>query len=150
MTARRVAYLLVGLVTVYLVFAGVRGWELIRSGEPVAVGMGLAVLVLPVIGAWLVWREVAFGLGMQQMGRRLEAEGGLPEDDLPRMPSGRVERDAADARFAERRAEVDASPDDWRAWYRLSIAYDDARDRRRARGAMRHALALFRAEGSGS
>jgi Flp pilus assembly protein TadD len=56
------------------------------------------------------------------------------------MPSGRVDRAAADARFAERRAEVEAAPDDWRRWYRLALAYDDAGDRRRARAAMRTAI----------
>jgi hypothetical protein len=143
-TARRVALLLVAALAVYLVFAAARAWALISTGAPVPVLMGLAVLVIPVIGAWLVWREVAFGFGMQAMGRTLEAEGGLPVDDLPRSPSGRVQTQAADERFVRVREEVDAHPDDWRRWYVLAIAYDDARDRRRARAAMRRALALYR------
>jgi cytochrome c-type biogenesis protein CcmH/NrfG len=78
----------------------------------------------------------------QRLGEQLAAEGGLPADDLPRRPSGRVDRDAADAVFARRRAEAEAAPDDWRSWYRLGIAYDDAGDRRRAREAMRKAITL--------
>ncbi len=69
-------------------------------------------------------------------------EGGLPVDDLPRTPSGRIEKDAADERFATYEQQVQEAPDDWRAWYRLAIGYDDARDRKRARAAMRRAIAL--------
>ena len=44
-----------------------------------------------------------------------------------------MHRDAADAAFADRQAEVEAEPDSWRGWYRLALAYDDAGDRPRAR-----------------
>ena len=69
----------------------------------------------------------------------------LDTGDLPRRPSGRIERDAADALFATVRAEVEADSDDWRRWYRLARAYDYAGDRRRARDAMKTALELHRA-----
>ena len=142
MTGRRTALLLVGVLAVYLVLVGWRGVLLVRTGDAVAVALGLAVLVLPVIAAVIVAREVRFGVATQRMARELEAAGGLPVDDLPRRPSGRVVRGAADATFAGRRAEVEAAPEDWRAWYRLAVAYDDAGDRRRAREAMRHAARL--------
>lgn len=131
----------VGLAA-YLGFALWRGWFLLATGDPVGIALGLSVAVIPVIGGWLLWRELDFGFAMQRMGRELAAEGGLPPDDLPRTPSGRVEREAADARFAQARAEAEAEPADWRTWYRLAIAYDDARDRSRARAAMRRARAL--------
>jgi hypothetical protein len=77
------------------------------------------------------------------MARELDAEGGLPDTSgLPRRPSGRVDRGAADEWFEERRAEVEAAPDDWRAWYRLAHAYDVAGDRTRARETMRKAIDL--------
>ena len=142
MTARRTALLLVGVLVVYLVLVGWRGVLLVRTGDPVAVALGLAVVVLPVVAAVVVVRELRFGGATQRMARELEADGGLPVDDLPRRPSGRVVREAADATFAGRRAEVEAAPEDWRAWYRLAVAYDDAGDRRRAREAMRYAVRL--------
>ena len=142
MTARRTAFLLVGVLVVYLVIVGWRGVLLVRTGDPVAVALGLAVLVLPVVAAVVVVRELRFGGATQRMARELEADGGLPVDDLPRRPSGRMVREAADATFARRRAEVEAAPEDWRAWYRLAVAYDDAGDRRRAREAMRYAARL--------
>lgn len=142
MTARRTALVLAGVLVVYLVLVGWRGVLLVRTGDPVAVALGLAVLVLPVVAAVVVARELRFGVATQRMARELEADGGLPVDDLPRRPSGRVVREAADATFAGRRAEVEAAPEDWRAWYRLAVAYDDAGDRRRAREAMRYAVRL--------
>ena len=61
---------------------------------------------------------------------------------LPTRPSGRPVRSAADELFAVRRREVEQAAEDWRAWYRLGLAYDDAGDRRRARQAIRHAITL--------
>jgi hypothetical protein len=141
-TARRTTQLLVVVLGVYLVLVGWRGVLLVRTGDVVGVGLGLAVLVLPAVAAVVVAREVRFGLATERMARELEAAGALPVDDLPRRPSGRVVREAADLAFAGRRAEVEAAPGDWRAWYRLALAYDDAGDRRRAREAMRHAARL--------
>ena len=142
MTARTVAWILAAAVAVYLVFTAARAWVLIASGDPVPVLLGLAVIVIPLIGAWMLWRELRFGFRTQELGRELGAEGGLPLDDLPRAPSGRVDRTAADERFPVYEAQVQADPDDWRAWYRLAIGYDDARDRKRARAAMRTAIRL--------
>jgi Flp pilus assembly protein TadD len=79
------------------------------------------------------------------LGCRLAIEGGLPKDDLPKTASGRAERDAADERFLLRQFEVEQDPADWRVWYRLALAYDESRDRKRARGAMRQALSLYSA-----
>jgi cytochrome c-type biogenesis protein CcmH/NrfG len=135
---------LVAVLVVYFVLTAQRAWVLLSSGRPELVVFGLAVIALPIVAAVLVGAEVRFGLATQRLGERLAVEGGLPVDDLPRRPSGRVDRDAADAVFARRRAETEAAPEDWRTWFRLGIAYDDAGDRRRAREAMRKAIALSR------
>lgn len=140
MATRTIARILAGAVAVYLLLAGLRAWALVRTGEPGLVLFGLAVVILPAVGAWALYRELAFGRRTQELGRQLGEEGGLPADDLPRTASGRVEREAADERFAEYERAVAAAPEDWRAWYRLAIGYDDARDRKRARAAMREAI----------
>lgn len=145
MTPRAWAVVLVAAVAAYLVLAGARGIALITSGDAVPAALGIAVLVIPFIGAWVVWREISFGHAMQRMGRQLGAEGDLPVDDFARMPSGRLVREDAERFFAAESARVEARPDDWRSWYRLGLAYDAGRDRRRAREAMRHALRLFEA-----
>lgn len=143
MRARAIAWALAVAVGIYLIFVGLRAWALIASGDPVPMALGVAVVVVPLVGAWAVIRELMFGMRTQVLGRALGAEGGLPEDDLPRTPSGRIERDAADERFAVYEEQVQADPDNWRCWYRLAIGYDDARDRKRARAAMRRAIALY-------
>ncbi|NJP46595.1 tetratricopeptide repeat protein [Actinacidiphila epipremni] len=126
----------------YFVLVGDRGVLLIADGRPVTVAFGVAVLVLPLIGAWFLWHTTQFARSAGRLGRELEAEGGLPVDDLARTPSGRIDRDAADAVFAQRQAETEAAPEDWRNWFRLAVAYFDARDTPRARKAMQRAIAL--------
>ena len=143
-TARRVVVLLVALLAFYVVFIGWRGVVLVADGRPAFVLLGIGVLLLPVVGVILVWRELRFGLAAQELGRALESEGALPSDPLPRRPSGRVDLAAADEVFERRRAEVETAPDDWRGWYRLAVAYGDARDTRRGRAALRRALDLYR------
>ncbi|GAA0615852.1 hypothetical protein HPO96_00745 [Kribbella sandramycini] len=148
MTAKRAA---VVLAVVFVAYAGLLGWRgvlLIGTGDPVAVGLGVAVLVLPLLGVYLVWRELRFGTQTEALARELEAAGGLPVDDLPRRPSGRIERDAADAAFERYRAEAEAAPEDWRVWFRLSTAYDAAGDRKRARATMRRAISQYDAANS--
>lgn len=140
MSAKRTALVIAAVFVAYAVLLGWRGVLLIGTGDPVAVGLGVAVLVIPVVGAYLVWREIQFGRQTESLARELAESGGLPVDDLPRRPSGRIDRDAADAAFAQYKAEAEAAPDDWRVWFRLSTAYDAAGDRKRARASMRTAI----------
>ena len=138
--------LLVAVVAFYAAVIGSKGVALLQDGRVVPALLGAALLVLPLLGLYLVWRELRFGQASARLGAQLEAEGGLLEDDLPRRPSGRVERAAADELFDRVRAEVEAAPEDWRGWYRLALAYDAAGDRTRARAAVRDAIALHAAE----
>ena len=140
MNAKRTALLLAVVFVAYAVLLGWRGVLLIGTGDPVAVVLGIAVLVIPLLGAYLVWRELQFGHQTEVLARELEATGGLPVDDLPRRPSGRIDRAAADEAFGKYKAEAEAAPDDWRVWFRLSTAYDAAGDRKRARATMRAAI----------
>jgi hypothetical protein len=141
MTAKRSAVVLAVVFVAYALLLGWRGVLLIGTGDPVAVGLGVAVLVIPIVGAYLVFREIQFGRQTEALARELGEAGGLPVDDLPRRPSGRIDRAAADAAFAMYKEEAEAAPDDWRVWFRLSTAYDAAGDRKRARASMRTAIA---------
>ena len=141
MSARRTVLLLVIALAAYLALVGYRGVFLLGESSFVLKALGAAVLALPLVGLWLVGAEVRFGLATQRLARRLDAEGEPPEPELPRQPSGRVDRQAADALFERRRHDLEEAPVDWRRWYRLAVAYDVAGDRRRARAAMRTAIA---------
>jgi cytochrome c-type biogenesis protein CcmH/NrfG len=146
MTARIGVAVMAVLLGLYIVLVAQRAWLLLVSGQPIAISMGVALIVLPAIAVWALGRELWFGVRAEQLARRLESEGGLPDESVAVRPSGRVVAEDADAVFPVYRAEVQEHPDDWRAWYRLALAYDAARDRRRARAAVRQAIRLESAE----
>ena len=142
MRTRTTIAVMVLVAVFYAVLIGAKGVGLLSGSSRVGQALGVALLVLPLLGLFLVWREVEFGRRTAVLARELGAEGGLPVDDLPRRPSGRVDRGAADAQFEGMRREAEADPGNWRVWFRLALAYDTAGDRTRAREAARHALAL--------
>jgi Flp pilus assembly protein TadD len=144
-SARRVVAVLLLALAVYFVLIGYRGVYLLTQHSIALKLLGAAVLIIPLVGAWVVWAELRFGQATQRLAERLNAEGDAADPELPRRPSGRVVREAADALFEQRKAEVEAAPQDWRCWYRLALAYDYAGDRKRAREAMR--TAIGKAEG---
>ncbi|NUL48941.1 hypothetical protein F7P69_27615 [Cellulosimicrobium funkei] len=136
---------IVALMLLFAVLAIGSSIAFLQAPQPTAKVLGVAVLGIVAVGLWTLWRELRFGMAMERMGRVLEAEGGLPEDDLPRSAAGRIDRSAADAQFEVFRAQAEASPEDWRSWYRLSLGYDASGDRSRARKAMRDAVRLYAA-----
>jgi hypothetical protein len=129
------------LLLLYLLFAIQYAIRLIVDPEPVAKAIGVALLVLPLLGIFALVAELRFGVRGERMLREL-----TPDDDplsgIATRASGRPERADALERFPDAQARVEASPDDWRAWAGLGIVYDACGDRRRARWAMRKAIAL--------
>ncbi|HEY9370264.1 hypothetical protein [Streptomyces sp.] len=133
------------LATVLVLVFGVVAMEgvlLLLTGEPAAMGMGAVAFLLPCVGGWFLWQNTRFARRANRLAAELEAEGGLPVDELSRTPGGRIDRDSADEVFARRKAETEDTPGDWRCWFRLAVAYHDARDTPRARKAMQRAIAL--------
>jgi hypothetical protein len=133
------------LLLLYLVFAGYYSTVLLGTGSPAGIAMGIALLVLSLLGAGALVAELRLGVRAEQLSRRLEREGLLP-DPLPVLASGRPDRAAAAAAFPLYRAEAEAAPESWRARFRLALVYDASGDRRRARQAMREALRLAKAD----
>ncbi|MER5738329.1 hypothetical protein HHL19_34695 [Streptomyces sp. R302] len=133
------------LATVLVLVFGVVAMEgvlLLLTGEPAAMGMGAVAFLLPCVGGWFLWKNTSFARRANRLAAELEAEGGLPVDELRRTQGGRIDRDSADEVFARRKAETEETPEDWRCWFRLAVAYHDARDTPRARKAMQRAIAL--------
>lgn len=143
--------IIVGILTVvslvYLVLIGVRGIELIFAGGWRNIAFGFGVLLIPILAGGLILRELRFGYDTVQLGRTLAAEDGIPLDTVERDEFGRVDQAVADAEWQRRKMIVEQAPDDWRAWFLLAIAYDNARDRKQARVAARKAIALYRRRG---
>ena len=146
MRTRIAVAIMAALLAVYLIFAVRYGLILIGVGQPVAIAIGVALLILPVIGAWAMVSEILFAVRADRLAKRLEDEGGIPSEHVPVSASGRVDRAAADALFPSYRAAVDAAPESWRAWFRLALAYDASGDRRRARWATRTAIKLAKGQ----
>jgi len=61
MKAKHVATGLALACAVYLLLIGYQALVLIGTGEVAAVVLGVGLLVLPVIGGWVVGRELRFG-----------------------------------------------------------------------------------------
>ena len=142
--------LLVAALAFYFVLLGQRGIQLIQDGGAAAIGLGAGVLILPFLGAWIVYATLRAGFQHQHLSRRIADEGlELDVSDLPKRPSGRIDWDAADALFRQVKSEWEAEPDNWRNSYRLARAYDYAGDRGRARETMKRAVELERVEREG-
>lgn len=135
-------------VSAYVLLAFGQAYLFAQNGGAMGAALGISIAVIGLLGLFFIAREVRFGLTMQAMGRTLAATGELPEDSVPRLPSGRAEVGAADARWLEAREACEQDPSNWTLWYRLALAYDDARDRKRARASMREAARLFKAGSS--
>lgn len=141
MKARAMAYVMAGGAVAYMALMMWQGWGFFTAGDPVALVLGIAVMVIPVLGIYLVWREINFAGKVQRLADELAARGQLP-GALELTPGGRVVAAAAAEEFRRCSALVAEQPRDAAAWYAMALAYDAGRDRTRARAAMRYAVAL--------
>lgn len=138
------AILVTALAAIYIIAIAGRGVALIRTGEFAGIGIGIGVMVIPLIVVWLIIREWRLAATVQQMADQLAADDDLPVDDLPRSPGGRIDKEVARTQFDGFRQATEAEPDSWRAWYHVAFAYDAAGDRKQARACMRTAAGLYR------
>ncbi len=129
---RDLVLVLVVALVFYCFLIGVGGISLLGDHRWAVKGLGLGVLLLPLVGLGIVANELRFGRATERLARLLQE----PDDPVPADP---------DAAFELRKVEALAAPDDWRAWYRLAVAYGHARDTARGRRTMRKAIALERA-----
>lgn len=134
--AKRIAFILTAVLAVYLGFAFSRGIDLLNTEESPVKLLGLCVLVLPLLGAWLVFREVRFGFKSSRMGE-LVAQELLPTREIkPRS----IEADAFLAGAVERAKDAQ---DDWENWFCVALGYDLVGERKLARESMQYAVELF-------
>ncbi|WP_235831503.1 hypothetical protein [Gordonia zhaorongruii] len=144
-----IAFLVVAMC-VYFVILGRMAFTLLGKGEPVSIGLGIGILVLPILGVWMIVSTLRSGIEHQRMAADVADLGReLDVDDLPRRASGRIERDSADELFTRVKDEWEADPSDWVRTYRIARAYDYAGDRSRAREMMKRASEQYREHKSG-
>ncbi|MBL1078781.1 hypothetical protein JK358_30695 [Nocardia sp. 2] len=150
--AKKVVFIaaLVLVLVFYFFILGRMSISLIGKGSIPAVAIGIGILILPLVGVWVVASSVRAAFAHQHLGRRAHDEGfEVDVSSLPRRPSGRIEREAADQLFNQVKQEFEADPDNWRTNYRAARAYDYAGDRTRAREMMRRAVELERIDRTG-
>ena len=134
--AKRIAFILSAVLAVYLGFAFSRGLDLVKTDSAAVKLLGLCVLVLPVLGGWLVIREVRFGFKSTNMGQQV-AEGLLPSREIkPRSPQ-------ADEYLAGAVARTKDAQDLWQNWFCVALGYDLVGERKLARESMQYAVELF-------
>lgn len=136
------AFVMALLTLIYVALLANTGLTLISIDEPIAKIMGALILVFPIFAVMLTIREFIFGMQVEKLAREVEAMGKWPAFDFELRPSGRPTRESADRVFAEFATKAKQDPTSASAWFSLSLAYDAAGDRSRARSAMRKALSL--------
>jgi hypothetical protein len=134
------AVVMSALVIMYIALLGQQGYLFFIQENPVAKTMGVAILTLPIVGFWGIFRELKFGLAVEKLGKILESERGWPSFEFSLRPSGRAVKAEALLEFEKYRAAADADPENWRKWFALGLIYDACGDRKRARMAMRKAI----------
>jgi hypothetical protein len=136
------AVVMSALLFLYVLLLLNTGIKLLTVQVPTAQVMGVLILAFPLLGVWAIIVELRFGLAAERLVARIEAEGTWPDLGIDTKPSGRAVRASADAAFAKWSAAAQQNDTDFHAWFNLSLAYDACGDRRRARAAMRKAIAL--------
>ncbi len=144
MTSRIGVGVMVLCLLLYIVVVGQRAFLMLTTGDPIAIAIGVALVVMPLIGVWALFREMQFGFAADRLARTLTAEGRMPEPETPLTPSGRIARDDAAPVVARYAAEAEAAPEDWRSYFRLGVVQDAAGRRKDARASIREAIRLSR------
>ncbi|ATG55354.1 hypothetical protein CFK41_11695 [Brachybacterium ginsengisoli] len=132
MKDRILVVLLVLVSAAYAWGLGWIAWGFLRAGSALGLGLALAIVILLLLTVWVTWREVLFGLAAGRLAAQYEPPATADGEDR------RAEFEAA------RSAIQEGEESDWRAWFRLALAYESLRDRRGARMATRRAIAESR------
>ena len=129
-------------LTLFYVFTLLgRGIILLQEPSLIAVAMGLAILVLPLVALWALFAELQFGLKAQRLSSRLIALD-IPGLDLDLRASGRATKDSANKELERIQDAVTKDPKNWSLWFQLGEAHDAAGERKNARAAIRKAILL--------
>ena len=133
--------LMLALTIFYVLTLLGRGIILLQEPSLIAIAMGLAILVLPLVALWALFAELQFGLKAQRLSSRLIALD-IPGLDLDLRASGRATKDSANKELERIQDAVTKDPENWSLWFQLGEAHDAAGERKNARAAIRKAILL--------
>jgi tetratricopeptide (TPR) repeat protein len=145
MTGAKLGAIVTGsLVIMYVALLSNTAIALVSSDDTIARLIGALLFVFPIFAIWSIFKEFAFGIRIEKLGKQLESENAWPEFRFDVRPSGRPIKESADKEFDRFREKTQANPNDWRNWFALGLVYDAAADRARARACMRKAIKLHK------
>ena len=133
--------LMLALTLFYVLTLLGRGIILLQEPSLIAIAIGLAILVLPLVALWALFAELQFGLKAQRLSSRLIALD-IPGLDLDLRASGRATKDSANKELERIQDAVNRDPENWSLWFQLGEAHDAAGERKNARAAIRKAIQL--------
>ena len=132
--AKRISLILTAILLVYLGFTVLRGLDFLSVDDPAVQALGIAVLILPILGAILIYREIKFGKLSYLMGQTI-SDHYLPINDL----TDEQKRDYLDLAIERAKSQME----NWQAWYSVALAYDLLKERKLAREAMKYSVELY-------
>ena len=132
--AKRISLILTAILLVYLGFTVLRGLDFLSVDDPAVQALGIAVLILPILGAILIYREIKFGKLSYLMGQTI-SDDFLPTNDL----TDEQKRDYLDLAIERAKSQME----NWQAWYSVALAYDLLKERKLAREAMKYSVELY-------
>ena len=132
--AKKFALGLTGVLAVYVFFAVSRGFVLLQNDNGPVKVLGVAIIALTGIGAYLVYRELRFGFKTAELGRTI---------DEVELPTRGMDSDALDSYLEQAIKNAQAQPDNWTVWYCVALGYHLQTDRKLARESMRYAVELY-------
>ena len=132
--AKRISLILTAILLVYLGFTVLRGLDFLKVDDPAVQALGIAVLILPILGAILVYREIKFGKLSYLMGQTI-SDDYLPTNDL----TDEQKREYLDRAIEQAKTQMQS----WQAWYSVALAYDLLKERKLAREAMKYSVELY-------
>ena len=130
---------MVAITLLYAFLLFERGVVLLQDGQPVAVSMGVAILVFPLLALATIFFEIRFGLRLAKL-EKLFLASGMESPGYELRPSGRAEPESGKRIFEQLKAALEKDEQNFLLWYLLADAYDKLGDRKRARQAARQAI----------
>ncbi len=130
---------MVAITLLYAFLLFERGVVLLQDGQPVAVIMGVAILVFPLLALATIFFEIRFGLRLAKL-EKLFLASGMESPGYELRPSGRAEPESGKRIFEQLKAALEKDEQNFLLWYLLADAYDKLGDRKRARQAARQAI----------
>ncbi len=132
---------IVAITLLYAFLLFERGVVLIQDGQPIAIAMGLAILIFPLLAVATIFFEIRFGIMLSKLEKILQASDiSTPKYRL--LLSGRAEKESAQEVFAQLKQSIEEDETNYLNWYLLADCYDKLGDRKRARAAARKAISM--------